>query len=348
MILSKRQHFILNFIESRTESATRMILGAVKTRFDSVSRLTVIRDLNLLIREGLIRRQGKGRTIYYEPTTSFLLRDFDPETYFLNEPDQRTIQSRRLQFLTSEGWHELLNAQESAQLQSCTTLYQKRLKHYSASAIRKELQRITIEFSWKSSKIEGNTYSLLDTERLLTVHEEASGHSRAEARMILNHKKAFDYITLHSKNWKTLSVSKIEEIHTLLIEGLDVDKGLRKHPVGVVGTAYRPHDNIYQVREALEALCRLINALSNPFIKSLAAVAGVSYLQPFGDGNKRTGRVLGNALLMHHRCCPLSYRSVDEVLCKKAMILFYEQHSLVLFKRLMLEQYRFAVDHYFL
>ena len=92
----------------------------------------------------------------------------------------------------------------------------------------------------------------------------------------------------------------------------------------------------------------IINKFNDPFAKALAAVAMISYIQPFEDGNKRTGRILGNAILLAHDVCPLSYRSVDELEYKKAILLFYEQNNLSYFKKLFMEQYEFAVNTYFL
>lgn len=132
------------------------------------------------------------------------------------------------------------------------------------------------------------------------------------------------------------------------MKNLHIASGIRKRPVGIVGTMYKPYDNYYQVREELEDLCLLLNTLPDPFLKALVGIAGLSYIQAFEDGNKRTSRILGNAILLAHHACPLSYRSVNEVDYKKAMIFFYEQHSLSLFKKLYMEQYEFAVNNYFL
>lgn len=144
-----------------------------------------------------------------------------------------------------------------------------------------------------------------------------------------------------------MTVAFIEDLHSLLIQDLGVGRNLRTRSVGVTGTAYKPPDNIYQIREALEQICHLINQKTNTFEKALLAVLFISYLQPFEDGNKRTARMLGNALLIHGGMCPLSYRSVDSIEYKKAMLLFYEQNNLSAFKHLFLNQVRFSVSNYF-
>ena len=170
---------------------------------------------------------------------------------------------------------------------------------------------------------------------------------KEEAVMILNHKHALDFIYSDSSYFKKISISKIEDIHRLLIDGLGVSFGLRKNKVGITGTNYRPLDNIHQIREAAEKLVELINQIDNPIEKALIAVAMISYIQPFEDGNKRTARILGDALLLANNYCPLSYRSVQEVEYKKAITLFYEQNNISYFKKLFIEQFKQAVEKYF-
>jgi Fic family protein len=94
-------------------------------------------------------------------------------------------------------------------------------------------------------------------------------------------------------------------------------------------------------------MCALINAKDNGFEKALLAVVLISYIQPFEDGNKRTGRMISNALLIANGACPLSYRSIDSLDYKKAMLIFYEQNNLSEFKQIFIEQNVFGVKNYF-
>ena len=165
--------------------------------------------------------------------------------------------------------------------------------------------------------------------------------------MVINHKKALDYVLEDPAYYKEITVAKIVELHTLLTAGLNVAKGVRSGMVGIVGTNYRPLDNAFQIQDALNQLTVLINQTENTIEKALIAVLMTSYIQPFEDGNKRTSRILGNALLLADDFCPLSYRSVDEIEYKKAIILFYEQNNINYFKQLFLDQFRLAVDKYF-
>lgn len=211
----------------------------------------------------------------------------------------------------------------------------------------KELERFVIELSWKSSKIEGNTYSLLETETLIKESVEAKGKSKAEAIMILNHKKAFESILAARSDYKNISLARISELHAVLTEGLSISKGVREQAVGITGTVYKPLDNKWQIIEALEKLSYAVNNAQYPLEKALIANSMISYIQPFADGNKRTGRMLTNAILLAYDFFPLSYRSVDEEMYKKALILFYEQGSIYSLKEIILSQYKFALNTYF-
>ena len=94
-------------------------------------------------------------------------------------------------------------------------------------------------------------------------------------------------------------------------------------------------------------MCELVNARENIFEKALLALMLISYIQPFSDGNKRTARIVSNAILMNYGYCPLSFRTVDSIEYKKAMLIFYEQNNLTAFKNIFITQFEFAVNKYF-
>ena len=165
--------------------------------------------------------------------------------------------------------------------------------------------------------------------------------------MLLNHKAALDFVIANPDFMQTLTVRGIDELHSLLVQDLSVQHGIRSHRVGITGTNYRPLDNEFQIREALEDTCCLINSRTNVFDKALLALMLLSYIQAFEDGNKRTARIVSNAILIAYGCCPLSFRTVDSIDYKKALLIFYEQNSLHAFKQLFIGQYEFAVKEYF-
>ena len=346
--ISTRQEAILQFIREKKLASNRDILEYVSGRFGETTRFTIIRDLDVLIEFGLIEKTGSGRSIAYEEIiTSRLLRFIEVDDYLNVSPDDR-IAKEGFDFSVFKNIGKLFNKQELRVLMNLNIEFQKRFSKISPATLKKEFERLTIEFSWKSSHIEGNTYNLVETEYLIKERKEAQGHSREEAIMILNHKSALDYIRSTPDKFKNISIKKIEDVHNLLIDGLGVEQGIRKGLVGITGTKYRPLDNEFQIRDALTAMCESINKQGDIFSKALLANAFIAYIQAFEDGNKRTSRMMGNAILIANGACPLSFRSIDEAEYKKAMIVFYEQNSLRYFKELFIEQYEFAVKTYFL
>lgn len=209
------------------------------------------------------------------------------------------------------------------------------------------MERLAIDLSWKSSQIEGNTYSLLGTERLLKDKQTAAGKTKEEAIMLLNHKDAIDFIIENNDFIHPIDTKKIEHIHSILIKGLEVSKNIRKRRVGIIGTNYKPLDNEFQIKEAIYSMCNLINTKDNIFEKALLALTLISYIQPFMDGNNRTARIVSNAILIQNKYCPISFRTVDSIDYKKAMLIFYEQNNIFHFKNIFIEQFEFAVNNYF-
>jgi len=316
---------------------------------EDISQPTLNRDLARLVGEKALVKSGKARAITYSVSDHYrLFAPLDAATYFDREPDRRAAASR----FNFEVFDVLRNAdlftkKEKIFLQELKAEYQRNISDISPTLLQKETERLTIELSWKSAQIEGNTYSLLETERLFAEKETAKNRTREETIMLLNHKDALDHLMQNPRIGQEISVRLIEEIHSFLIKELQVARNIRSRSVGITGTAYRPLDNEFQIREHLEKMCELINARETGFEKALLAVVLISYIQPFEDGNKRTARIIGNALLLADDACPLSYRSVDSLDYKKAMLLFYEQNNLSAFKELFIEQCEFGVKNYF-
>lgn len=187
----------------------------------------------------------------------------------------------------------------------------------------------------------------METERLLKEKKTASGKQKDEAVMLLNHKDAIDFILENPDYLKKLSIKSIEDIHSLLTKELGINRNLRNRRVGITGTNYRPLDNEFQIKEAFEKMCLLINKKSNIFEKSLLVLVLTSYIQGFMDGNKRTARIVSNAILVANNYCSISFRTVDSIDYKKAMLIFYEQNNITAFKRIFIDQFQFAVKTYF-
>ena len=314
------------------------------------SDATLKRMIAAGIKAGDIVAEGKARATRYRLSPQAqLLMPLNLDTYFALEVDERQVQSsynfELINGLLAET--RLFSDKEQSHLDALQDEFRQHVSELTDNEYRKEMERLGIDLSWKSSQIEGNTYTLLETERLLRESKTAEGKTREEAVMLLNHKDALSFVLDNPDYLKELTVSHIEDIHQLLTKELSIDKGLRRHRVGITGTNYHPLDNEFQIREAMREACELINSKSNIFEKALLTLVLLSYIQPFSDGNKRTARITSNAILIANDYCPLSFRSVDSIDYKKAMLIFYEQNNLYAFKQIFIEQFEFAVKEYF-
>ena len=316
----------------------------------SESDATLKRLISKEVEAGNILMEGKARATRYRLSAqAHLTMPLEIDTYFLKEADDRLVQtSFNFELITDQlPKVKIFSEEEIQRLDAAQSIFQEHLAEISDSQYRKEMERLGIDLSWKSSQIEGNTYSLLETERLLRESKTADGKTKEEAVMLLNHKDALRFILDNQDFMKHLSVRDIEDVHSILTKELSVDKGLRRRRVGITGTNYHPLDNEFQIREAMQASCDAINARENVFEKALLALLLISYIQPFMDGNKRTARLTSNAILIAFGYCPLSFRTVDSIDYKKAMLMFYEQNNLHAFKQIFISQYEFATGEYF-
>lgn len=314
------------------------------------SDATLKRVIAAGIKAGDIVAEGKARATRYRLSPQAqLLMPLNLDTYFALEVDERQVHSsynfELINGLLAET--RLFSDKELAHLDALQDEFRQHVNELTDNEYRKEMERLGIDLSWKSSQIEGNTYTLLETERLLRESKTAEGKTKEEAVMLLNHKDALSFILDNPDYLQELTVSHIEDIHQLLTKDLSIDKGLRRHRVGITGTNYHPLDNEFQIREAMRDACKLINSKYNIFEKALLTLLLLSYIQPFLDGNKRTARITSNAILIANDYCPLSFRSIDSIDYKKAMLIFYEQNNLYAFKQIFIEQFEFAVKEYF-
>lgn len=336
------QYLHYNPLSSRAEIAQGM-------KFDG-SDATLKRMIASLIQHGDVIVEGKARATRYRLSNqAHILMPLNLDTYFTQDVDERKIQTSFNFDLIREQLPKviLFTNEEMTHLQNLQNEFHSHVEEMTQNEYNKEMERLGIDLSWKSSQIEGNTYSLLETERLLRESKTANGKTQEEATMLLNHKHALRFILENPDYLQNLTLSHIEDIHTLLTEGLSVDKGIRHRRVGITGTNYHPLDNEFQIREAMHDSCNLTNSKNNVFEKALLTLVLLSYIQAFADGNKRTARITCNAILIANGYCPLSFRSVDSIDYKKAILIFYEQNNLYAFKKIFIEQFEFAVREYF-
>lgn len=345
--VNSRQSQLLNYLLVNPHSSRLELERSLETQMRS--RITVIRDLSHLLDVGLIEQTGGGKHVKYnlKPGKQLLI-PIDLEKYFSKVTDARVIQYPTFNFKVLDNLIGLFSKDELSLFEKGKHKLKDKFENLDSTLLKRELERFTIELSWKSSQIEGNTYSLLETEELIKNKKEAKGHDRGEANMILNHKKTFDIILERKESFKEISELDIRSIHSELVADLGISLGLRESAVGITGTKYIPLDNKWRIEESLTKIVSQAKKTDLVPEKALIFLAMISYLQPFTDGNKRTSRMTSNAVLLANGYFPLSYRSVDEVEYKKALILFYEQNNIYHLKRIFLEQQQFAIDNYFL
>ena len=338
---------ILQFLHYNPSSSRVEIAAGLA---EAPNERTLKRIIADCVQKGYITVKGKGKATRYSLSAQAqLMMPLDIETYFTNDVDDRVVQeSFNFQLICDILPNvTLFTTEERERLNVAHRVFLNNMSTLSDIEYRKEMERLGVDLSWKSSQIEGNTYSLLETERLLKEKLTAAGKTKEEAVMLLNHKDALDFVLDNPDYLKEISVRRIEDIHGILTKELGVGTGIRTRRVGITGTNYRPLDNEFQIREALEDSCNLINGKDNIFEKALLALVLLSYIQAFSDGNKRTARITSNAILMAWGYCPLSFRTVDSVDYKKAMLMFYEQNNIAAFKQIFIEQYEFATKNYF-
>jgi Fic family protein len=345
--LNDRQIKIVNQFLYGNSYATSDIHSFISE--EDVSVATIKRDLAGLVSLGYISQSGEKKASRYKLTDWGLIhRPLDSKKYFLDESLRkgafREYNSNIFRILTEQ---EIFTEEEMLILKKETDFFRNKSKGNSDVINKKELERFIIELSWKSSRIEGNTYDLLDTEKLIREGVESDKNTKDEAIMILNHKKAFNYILECTNMSKSLeSFRELENVHRLLVDGLDINHGLRKNAVGVTGTVYSPLGDHSRIEEETKSFIELIKKQKDGFSKALLSVLCISYLQSFEDGNKRTARLFANAMLLEEKLAPLSYRDVDEKEYREAVLIFYEQNSIEAFKKIFIEQYVFSCRNY--
>lgn len=190
-------------------------------------------------------------------------------------------------------------------------------------------ERFLVDLAWASSNLEGNTYDHLSTEVLIKYGESASGRDRMETAMILNHKAAISAM-LDGLDGKFPDAHEVQRRHVLMMRDLmdASDLGaIRRTSVQITATSYRPSSDHALLVSGLSDLLAKASEIKEPFEATFVLLAGVSYLQAFGDGNKRMGRLLSNEPLLRAGLPPLSFIGVDKTPYILGLIDFYEVGS---------------------
>lgn len=193
--------------------------------------------------------------------------------------------------------------------------------------LRQVLQRLLIDLSWNSSRLEGNTYSLLETQRLLELGTSADGHSAKEAQMILNHKTAIEMLAEEAEGIG-FNRHTICNLHAMLSDNLmsepEACGRLRSRPVGISGTVFHPLEVPQLIEQRFDQLLAKAEAIRDPFEQAFFVMVHLLYLQPFEDVNKRVSRLAANIPLIRHNLCPLSFTEVEQADYVDGTLVVYE------------------------
>jgi hypothetical protein len=305
---------------------------------DIVSRRTLQRRLADLLGHQSIQIKGEGRPIRYLPLP-ILIRAADSvqvimaspgafEIYVPTSPEGAEIKAyvrQPIQHRKPVGYdRELLETYRPNETPYLPTEVREHLHNIGRSPgeerpagtyARDLLGRLLIDLSWASSRLEGNTYTRLDTQNLIELGREATGKDRREAQMILNHKAAIELLVEQAEDIG-FNTFTFFNLHALLSESLLADPGesgrLRQRIVEVSGTVFHPLGIPQQIDAYFRTILDKAGAIADPFEQAFFIMVHIPYLQPFIDVNKRVSRLGANIPLIRHNLCPLSFVDVPE------------------------------------
>ena len=211
------------------------------------------------------------------------------------------------------------------------------------------LNRLLIDLAWNSSRLEGNTYSLLDTRRLLDFGEAAEGRGPREAQMILNHKDAIEFLVANA-NDVGFNRYTILNLHALLANNLLADPTavgrLRHIIVGIDGSTFHPLEGPGLIEECFDQILATAAAIDDPFEQAFFMMVQIPYLQPFDDVNKRVSRLAANIPMIRANLAPLSFTEVPGDLYTRATLGVYERNDITLLRDVFLWAYQRSAARY--
>ncbi|GAB4089603.1 Fic family protein [Hydrogenophaga soli] len=211
------------------------------------------------------------------------------------------------------------------------------------------LNRLLIDLSWASSHLEGNTYSRLDTQRLIEHGQAAEGKDALETQMILNHKQAIEYLVLHPEHAQ-VQTSTLIALHAFLSDGLMADPAavgrIRRRAVEIGGSVYQPMALPQRLEELLGIVVQMAAEVVDPFEQAFFLMVHLPYLQPFEDVNKRVSRLAANIPFIRHNLCPLSFIDVPQQVYVDAMLGVYELNRVELLRDVFVWAYERSCQQY--
>lgn len=313
----------------------------LKLQFTSIDESTLVRHLNSLIKSWDLQKEKIWRNTFYF-TKNKIEQYFDTPTWerkkVLYNPDfLRNYIPNETYFFSQSNLKKLQNA--IAELPIDTDFYRTN---------KRFLETLLIDLSFASSYLEWNTYSYLDTEVLIKYNEINKEKTEEETQMILNHKKAIEYIIYYKKELQ-FNKNTFFEIHSLLWEKLLLKSDLwiiRNKIVEIWWSTYTPLDNKYRLEEELEMFLEKLNLIKNPFEQSLFINVFIPYFQLFLDVNKRTSRIMCNLPLIKHNLPVLSLIQLEKKKYIISILAIYELNNVDVLQNIWTENYLLNLEKY--
>lgn len=332
---------ILDFLAAHPGAGREAIRRGVSPRS---SDTTVWRALSRLVDEGRLEVSGKGRATGYTMAGSAVIRAHLATPY-----NRRPPVAYRPGFLDAYVPGKTFHLAEADRARLHEAGRPAGGPMPAGTYARRILEQLLVDLSWASSRMEGNTYDILQTEELIRFGKEAEGKDRKEALMILNHKEAIQYVV---DNLDEIALRRVDlfGIHALLSDGLLADPGmagrLRATAVGITHSSYRPLDDAVTISEEFDILLAKAAEVIDPFEQSFFLLVHIPYLQPFADINKRTSRVASNIPLLKADLAPMSFLAMDDRDYVDGLIGVYELNNVALLREVYIGSYLASAEKY--
>lgn len=321
---------------------------------EDISRRTLQRRLESLLEMGKIIAEGQRSGRKYHRATQTSVISLSPESQELQRAILRPLSQRahvhyNPDFLYSYKPNNSYYLAEEIRQHLHTIGQQFKHQLEPGTYVKRILHRLLIDLSWNSSRLEGNTYSLLETERLLDYGAEAEGKHAFEAQMILNHKDAIEFM-VEQIDVPELNLYVVLNIHALLSNNLLANpkaRGqLRQIPVGVGNTNYHPPEIPHLLDDYFRKILDTANQINDPFEQSFFIMVHMPYLQAFEDVNKRVSRLVSNIPLIKNNLSPLSFIDVPKREYVAGLVAIYELNRIELLRDIYVWAYERSVQHY--
>lgn len=339
----------------------------IEAKLDPVPRRTLQYRLKRAVELGFLRKTGKQRGVRYfvADTASLGLEnvgsdDSVSDTFPFSDTAESVLVlvrkpvshrkpvSYQPEFLNGykPNFSRYLNPQE---LEHLSSLGAGSVNEPAGTFAKQLLNRLLIDLSWNSSRLEGNTYSLLETRRLIQFGAAAEGKASLEAQMILNHKDAIEFLV---ENAEDIGFDRytLLNLHALLSNNLLADPSasgrLRSIDVGIGKSVYHPLALPQLIAEYFDQTLATAQAIRNPFEQALFILVQLPYLQAFDDVNKRVSRLAANIPLIKNNLLPLSFVDLQKQAYTEAVLAVYELNRIEPLKEVFIWAYERSAEYY--